>query len=113
MKITKEQIEEMSKADIIETMLVMLEVLGKKMDQDEDVHKAANYPVSKTMFDWLKELPHPIGVKAIANTPEENLKSVYNNASSALTGAFAWIKSPEGYDYWDKIYDDLRKKESF
>lgn len=69
----------------------------------------------KTIREWLQQLPEPYQSQAIANAVPGNLDSeramlfiaTYTmaldwplNVSSVLKGAFDWISSNEGTDYW-------------
>lgn len=52
-------------------------------------------------YDWAD--------KALKNTKG----SSYNNQislSRSLSCAFVWEESPEGHDFWEKIYDGLTSK---
>lgn len=65
--------------------------------------------MSKTIGEWLKELPKDVRKKAMDNVqelefdPEETLNEDVRSLGSAIGSAFIWSDSPEGLDYWSKI----------
>lgn len=61
----------------------------------------------KTTEEWLNELPAEAASKALENTPKLLLNVPEESLKSAILGAFAWYKSPEGHNYWQEIYDSL------
>lgn len=103
MKITKEQIEKLSKSEIIELMLVMLEVLGDKVK--------SNVP-EKTIGEWINEFPEPYKTKALNSAYESTLDEPAGTASLALQHAFEWATSNDGKKYWDDFYFILFDKEN-
>lgn len=50
----------------------------------------------------------------ILNTKTEGLLTdeLYTTTHNSLAGAFIWGASPEGYEYWCAIYNDLKIQES-
>lgn len=58
----------------------------------------------KATKQWLKEtLPENLYLSAIENSTEEILNIEVTNFSVAISGAFLWQKSKQGYTYWRKI----------
>lgn len=58
----------------------------------------------KTVEEWLEEtLPEGLFKLAISNSTEETLKFETTNFSQALSAAFMWNKTPQGFTYWRKI----------
>lgn len=69
--------------------------------------------MSKTVLQWLNELPEgEVKTKALRNMWKDNQHDMRPTLCSALWTAFNWIRSPEGYEYWKAIFDDLKKKEN-
>lgn len=62
----------------------------------------------KKTKEWLSELPTEVSEKAIANTPANVLDSEADSLKTALFHAFQWDNSPEGFEYWDKIWMELK-----
>jgi hypothetical protein len=57
-----------------------------------------------TIEEWLDNLPEPYRSKAIRNRaafPSKNKLS--NTLWRAVSKAFDWYESPEGYDYWHSL----------
>lgn len=66
----------------------------------------------KTTLKHLEDLREEHAVKAIANlhaedTDGETASTEYERLRTALYNAFKWADSPEGYDFWDSIYESL------
>lgn len=61
----------------------------------------------KTIKEWFNDLPEDVREKALRNTDDLRLESTELSLKSALIGAFAWEDTPEGGDYWGKIYTSL------
>ena len=67
----------------------------------------------KTIREWFKKLPVKIRRKAIKNTLRnwpDSLNSKKKSLKYALTNAFPWKKSPEGFEYWNKIMKNISNK---
>src|ERR1041385_1819313 len=64
--------------------------------------------MSKTIKEWLSELPEPYKGKALAHAKLADTldDSGYNSVQIALFCAFDWTDTPEdeGYHYWKKIH---------
>ena len=63
---------------------------------------------SKTIREWLNELPEPIRSRAIRNA--ENCHKPLLDKSEislreAVSAAFIWINTPEGLGYWSSVHD--------
>lgn len=61
----------------------------------------------KTIKDWLEELPEGIKEKALLNykaSPQNKEKEVVGSLSAAISGAFVWIDTPEGHEFWENLY---------
>jgi hypothetical protein len=61
----------------------------------------------KTTREWYNELPNDIKIKALANTEWTTIDSNDASLSQALLTAFVWTDTPEGMEYWLKIYTDV------
>jgi len=65
----------------------------------------------KTIEEWLQTLPVEYRDKALANL---KLKKSYlrrRTLSMAILGAFLWSESPEGFDFWRKVYNQILEQE--
>ena len=59
--------------------------------------------MTKTIKEWLSELPEPYRTKAIENCKaSERVRP--SSLKEALCGAFSWLDTPQGYDYWAEVY---------
>lgn len=65
-------------------------------------------PQTKTILEWLQELPDEYRDKAISNN-QSSEKETEQRLSAALFRAFAWAETPEGYDYWWAVWSNLLK----
>ncbi len=59
---------------------------------------------SKTMLEWLNELPEPYKTKAINNTHKRLQQMQILNMKHAIGSAFMWANTDERYDYWKQIF---------
>lgn len=75
--------------------------------------------MEKTRMQWFEEAKAN-GAEwvdaAIRNATLEPLGEgrIYikkTSLSSALSGAFVWITSPEGHEYWETIYQKIEQEE--
>lgn len=58
-----------------------------------------------TIKEWLSgEFGEPYQTQALANLKPENENIKVPSLHRALLDAFSWETSPEGFDYWNKIY---------
>lgn len=75
-----------------------------------------------TIREWLADLPKNVRSIAVSNALANykkhdlefnetliDLKHVYS-MQEALRLGFVWSDSPEGYDFWNKIYNDYDPK---
>lgn len=51
--------------------------------------------------------PEPYKTQAIENTPDACISYKVINADVALSGAFIWRHSPQGFDYWSRFSEKL------
>ena len=58
--------------------------------------------MKKTVVEWLMELPKEIREKAIKNQIN---KGNTESLKDALMKGFLWENSPEGHEYWSRVYD--------
>jgi len=65
--------------------------------------------MSKSVKEWLEELPEEIRDKAISNTKAALLEevAVAKSLKEAVLGAFIWGETPEGHKYWQEIHESL------
>jgi hypothetical protein len=69
----------------------------------------------KPVTEWLEKLPWFIREKAIENFKTDLPSSghfVVPNMSEAVRQAFTWDKTPQGFEYWNDIYQMLQLLES-
>lgn len=59
----------------------------------------------KTIKEWLETLPEPYRGQALANCLPAMGHDVTESLEESLFAGFAWSESPEGYSYWEKVYD--------
>lgn len=66
--------------------------------------------MSKTIKEWLSELDSPYREQALENmdkdipyTGDRKVESI----KGALSGAFMWHETPEGYNYWRHLCHSL------
>lgn len=64
--------------------------------------------MENTLYEYLQELPEPWRTEAVQNTStDEAAIADAGSCSNALFRAFDWSESPQGYDYWEEIYNHL------
>lgn len=64
-----------------------------------------------TLKELLNKLPEPVRSQAIKNTTNDRLELTFRpnyNPYIALSSAFHWEKSPEGFEYW---HEQFRKQD--
>ena len=79
--------------------------------------------MDKKITAWLAELPSPDREKALFNMEHQPAfgleldvtfrgikNSKRNSLSNALHSAFTWASTPEGVDYWQALYNKLKKE---
>lgn len=61
----------------------------------------------KTVEQYLQEIPGSGDARerAIKNCDSEKKDEWSTSLPAALKRAFLWHKTPEGYDYWQTVYD--------
>jgi hypothetical protein len=67
--------------------------LGKQKTKD----------MSKTIKEWLEELPEGYRERALANTYKSLLEAHDVSMVKALTRGFVWGKSQERFDFWADV----------
>lgn len=63
----------------------------------------------KPIKEMLKELPEPARSRAMANCAPLMADRPIGNLPDALIVAFFWEPSPEGYAYWQGVFNDVIK----
>jgi len=58
----------------------------------------------KTVKEWLETLPEPYRTQALENAIKSKLDDSSPDFGSAVIMGFIWEKSPQGWDYWNKIF---------
>ena len=61
--------------------------------------------MSKTIQEWLMELPDGYRERALANMDEEDKNMVKESMSDAINNSFLWSESPEGRNFWEQVDD--------
>lgn len=67
---------------------------------------------TKKNEDWLNSIKNKeIRVKALKNAGDcDGLEDESTSLTNALFTSFRFTESPEGFDYWDKALDKVRKQ---
>lgn len=63
----------------------------------------AGSTTTKTIREWLETLPEPYRSDALGNAPKSVLHITYRCLDHAISGAFLWSRTPQGYCYWESI----------
>ena len=58
---------------------------------------------AKTILQLFEEMKEPEKSLAIANTSEHMLQNKRLKIHHALSGAFIWEQSNEGFNYWQRV----------
>lgn len=61
--------------------------------------------MSKTIKEWLMELPEGYRERALANMGEHCEVAVCKSMKDAINGAFCWDESQEGDVFWLAVYN--------
>jgi hypothetical protein len=61
----------------------------------------------KKKTKWLSEMSDPYCSQALKNMTAEDTGVII--LSDAIIEAFYWDASPEGHDYWQKVYDKAKR----
>lgn len=65
----------------------------------------------KTIIEWLGEIEDSaVRTKALKNLDPKKRYVVVEHISEAILSSFIWEYTPEGQDYWEKIYYDLMRE---
>jgi len=64
----------------------------------------------KTIRNWLDQLKEPERTNALSNMKPSGTIEKEDCQSEALRAAFNWGHSPQGGEYWAKIFEELRSK---
>jgi hypothetical protein len=59
----------------------------------------------KTIREWFNELPDGYKELALKNCRTTMLDTVQKDMISALARGFVWVKSDEGYEFWQEVYE--------
>lgn len=66
--------------------------------------------MEKLIKEWLEELPEPYRTQALeiyhtqwSDTENPSTESL----DQALITAFVWEMTPQGYEYWNKLHEEL------
>ena len=65
---------------------------------------------TKTIEQWLQDLPEPARSQALKNMWWEDKDSRYCSLDLALAQAFNWSTSPEKCQYWKDIHNSLKNE---
>ena len=70
--------------------------------------------MKKTAIEWYQDLPEPYRTEAIENFKDDDarfkwcdLKTEFSSMKEVLADGFDWAASPQGLDYWDKVYNTM------
>lgn len=64
----------------------------------------------KTIREWFDQLPDGIRDKAILNSTYLKMSNKEESLEDALLGGFVWDESPEGFHYWNNLYEAALSK---
>lgn len=67
--------------------------------------------MSKTIREWLEQLPEPYRSQAIWQTSEYELSLESDSLEESLFNMFPWRDAKEGYDYWNGAWNRARDGE--
>jgi len=59
----------------------------------------------KKAIEWFNQLPEPERTNAINNIKPDLLEYEFPNFIKAISGAFTWRSTKQGFDYWRDIYN--------
>lgn len=64
----------------------------------------------KKISEWFNELPEPYKTQAnnMTDLPKLDFNSEVNSLMDALNKGFIWTISPEGFHYWEELYNNLK-----
>lgn len=58
----------------------------------------------RTIKDYLNDINDPlIQLRALCNLQFDKEDRIVENMEDAISLAFCWDDTPEGYDYWDDV----------
>jgi len=60
--------------------------------------------MTKTIKEWLSELPDGYRERALANTDKDMAKDMEASMSSALVTGFNWREKSEGFAFWASVH---------
>jgi hypothetical protein len=67
--------------------------------------------MKKTVLEWYETFPEPYRSQAIENTSKENLKlECLFEVLESSDYTFWWLDSPQGKEYWNTFFDNLKQK---
>ena len=62
----------------------------------------------KTIEQHFNDIPHDqVKARALANMWWEDADTPANSLQEAIWQGFNWSRSPEGYQYWKKVFDAI------
>ncbi len=69
---------------------------------------------TKKIKNWIRFFSKEDQIKIRYNirnqVKDKNFDTIVKSQSQALIEGFTWNESPEDFDYWNNIYDDLKLK---
>lgn len=80
--------------------------------------KAVEQPavVTLSLKDWADKLPKGYKTKFLKNCKDAGCDldaiAYCSSLSHIVHSKFAWVKTPEGHDYWNTLYTELCKNDS-
>ena len=65
----------------------------------------------KPILSWYEQLEEPYRSQAIANYNKNfHHSEEAGSLAEALSGGFCWTDSPERFEYWNNLHDELKSK---
>ena len=59
--------------------------------------------MTKTIKEWLSELPDGYRERALVNTDEDAMENKEESMDNAIAAAFFWNSSHEGHKFWSDV----------
>lgn len=62
-----------------------------------------------TIREWLTTYAHAVGEEALVNADVDYLDYKCSSLHSAINHGFNWSNTPEGFEYWNNLFNKLYK----
>jgi hypothetical protein len=66
--------------------------------------------INEHNLDLLSHLPDEVVIRIVANMRRQHTERFlastdYTSVNSLIGGSFSWDRTPEGQEYWSRLYD--------